>query len=380
MNDLESALRAELRVRADAADAASATLRDPVAALLGGIEHQVRSRRRRRALIVPVVAAVATSTAVALVIAVLAPGQTARPRHARGQPALPVTDTRATPRGWSPVPFGAAQISVPGSWSVEAGGGTICGGGVHGMVFVGQGPRLRVLRAMGCHLRLDRVLIVPIGASERNRAGSLTSTVNGIAVVRIPTSDGSLSYLVPSLGVRVAAYGPLAARILRTLTRSPLSVALAPGPSQPAPPSWRSLAFGGIRLAAPARWTTERDNWWGGCPYGIAARVVRLSTATELSAPSCPAPRQTAAFHAARPGIVIGAGPLAAREVVATDFSRCLPRQAGRVCVLKQSLAGGLLILAVYQPGQSRPDVIAIGLAGSGVTARAIFDSIGPAS
>jgi hypothetical protein len=50
-----------------------------------------------------------------------------------------------------------------------------------------------------------------------------------------------------------------------------------------------------------------------------------------------------------------------------------------RACIPQEGLSvGEFLALVVYPPGRPAPTEIYIGLAGTGTTARTIFDSIGP--
>ena len=91
---------------------------------------------------------------------------------------------------------------------------------------------------------------LPKGISHRKP----TAVIHGIPVYRLASAKGTAAYLVPELGVRVGARGKLAARIIATLTRSPLSVVLKRGPAgpraRPAGPGGSS-AVSGSRPRAP---------------------------------------------------------------------------------------------------------------------------------
>jgi hypothetical protein len=293
---------------------------------------------------------------------------------------VPISDTSLTPRGWAPVPYFGAQVSVPARWFVETDGGSECGG-VSGMIFVGQLPRMKLFTAMGCRLARSVVVLtkIPSRWAQSATANQPNGVLNGFRV-RTWRRSGTDVLIVPSLGIQVTARGPMAGRVLATLTHSPLSSALARGPGRPILASWRWHRFGGITFAAPGAWRVERYNWWGGCPYGIAARTVGLSTAAVLSVPSCPPMLPTAGFEAARPGIVIGAGRYATVWPSKPRYVTCLDLHGLRACVSAHGFAGGLLTLAVNVPGQTRPVIVEIGLAGSGAVARAIIESIGARS
>jgi hypothetical protein len=83
--------------------------------------------------------------------------------------------------------------------------------------------------------------------------------------------------------------------------------------------------------------------------------------------------------------MVVGAGPKIGEQANGAD---CRPRDDLHICVLPQPLGdgyptdGGLEILTavVYLPGQQPPDLIEIGLFGSGLSPAQIFDSIAPAA
>jgi hypothetical protein len=378
MNDLEDLVRAELRARVAAAE--SAQEGEPPAVLLGELDRRIRRVWIRRRWTVSALSAIAFAAAVALPLALLSPGPAASNPLVTRSPraAVPLTDTAATPPGWAPVAYRGAQISVPGSWYVETRGGSACGGGAHGMVFLGEGPRQRVFRAMGCRLSANVVIIRAAPSARTTERHHLQASVNGNTVALLPESHGTRGYLAPHLGVMLTARGPMSRQVLATLTRSPLSVVFARGPASPAPPGWRWRDFGGIRFAAPSGWHVERDKWWGGCSFGIAARTVRLSTATRLSAPSCVPFVPTAQSLAARQGVVIGAGPWAVRHALQGEATSCRSRHGMRLCILAPGGGSAVLTLLAYPGGTGRRALVQIGLAGTGATARTIFDSIRP--
>lgn len=399
MNDFEDALRSELLYRADAADR-EVRLLEPVA-------RRVRRARRRCTLAASSLAAIVGLGLTLTVPAssILEPAISVGPNtvlhgtlnagmptgaavgsgSARG--GVPAVGLAVTPPGWAPVAYLGAQISVPSGWLVESGGGSACGGG-RGMVFLAQGPRPSVFKAMGCRLAANVVTLVDAGQSHaqpRFSGAAVYYTESQLRYGAANAPDYSADFTL-NLGVKVAASGPLAGRVLATLTRSLRSVVLARGPRTPVPASWRWYDFGGIRFAAPASWAVERDAWWGawsgGCLYGVTAKTVRLSTAAVLSAPGCGGlPLATAGLEAAAPGVVIGAGRYAAAEIASdATAASCLRLGGMRACVLQAGPRDdALLKVAVFPPRAARPTLVEIGLAGFGATARAIFDSIRPA-
>jgi hypothetical protein len=375
MNDIEDLVREEMRARAATAEAAAAD-EQPIA-FLADLDRRIRRARLSRRWTTSALSAIAIAAAIALPLTLPSPGQPdAQPISSDQQPPFPLTDTAATPRGWAPVAYGDAQISVPASWYLEGLGTSVCGGGVKGMVFVGTVQSGSYFRRMGCGLTTN---VASIGAIPPARAvSSPASTVNGIGVVPVPGPRGYLVFLVPTLHVRVMARGPLANRILGTLTRSPLSVVLASGRPFPVPPGWRWHAFGALRFAAPMGWSVERDKWWGGCPFGMAAETVRLSTATEFSDPSCPTQLPQVGSLQAQPGIVVGAGRFAVQNARQGQKVSCAHQHGMRICMLRPGESSAVLTLLVYSGRGGKSALVEIGLGDNGSTARTIFESIRP--
>src|ERR1019366_7901207 len=92
-----------------------------------------------------------------------------------------------------------------------------------------------------------------------------STMLNGVRVYRLLTAVTYVGYYAASLGVEVIAQGPLARRILATLTRSPRAMALASGSTPAVPPDWKTLTYQGLSLAAPAWWPITRTFY----NYGI---------------------------------------------------------------------------------------------------------------
>ncbi|MGI9009521.1 MAG: hypothetical protein ACR2FU_25585 [Streptosporangiaceae bacterium] len=378
MNDLEERLRAELRDRVTAAEPGGSDPGQDKPNLAGRIERQVRRVSVRRRWTAAALSAATVAAAIAILLGLLTPGPGPTTAGGAGQGyGGPLTDTAATPRGWAPVTYGTVQISVPARWNVETRGTAFCGGNAHGMVFAGLTPDARRLRGMGCGLPANIAAMVPASGLLPPGGVRTSRMINGLMAFPVLDAGRYRGYLVPALRVRVLARGRLAARILGTLTRSPLSVVLDPGRTSVVPRGWRWHDFGGIRVAAPATWSVRRDSWWGGCFPGIAvARTIELNRATRISAASCPFAPPIAGAIAARAGIVVGAGRLAVGNARSGQKVTCRKRFGGQVCILRPGLASSVLTLLVDPGPGRRPALVELGLAGSGAIPRAILDSI----
>ena len=373
MNDLELLLRDELRTRADSAS--SAADRRP-ATLAAGLERRIHRARRRRLAISGTVA-FAAAAAIAIPLALPRPASPVLPGMGGGHSRL--SDPSRTPPGWTAIPYRGAQLSVPSSWVVQGPQGLICNVTTHGGMLLGR-HSLAELRRLGCQLPATTVLMAPAPAGLPRPEGL---QINGIPVVRV--SDAILA--VPSLGVEVTAIGPKALQVLATLTRSVLSVVLAPGPTSRVPPDWRWHNVGGISFAVPGTWSMRRTDTWGDCAVGgpptTFSGILLVSTATK-SCGTVGGRGGLAANWAQALGVSVGYGPLATAEVTDGSPLRCM-RQAGlRACIPAYSdsgSSGNPLMLAVYPQGsQSEPVIVQVGLAGTGSIGRMILHSIRPAS
>jgi hypothetical protein len=349
--------------------------------MAGTTQDTPHPRRRRRAAAAAVSAAVlAVGGAIAAAQATSAPVKVTtgdRQQVAAGT----LSDASATLSGWAPVPYQRAQLSVPQTWLVETPGQFSCGLHVPGMIFAGAKPRFPA--ATGCHLAARLAWILPGGhipAGIRHREP--TAVIHGIPVYRVNSGPGSLVYLVPKLRVRVGARGPLARRVLATLTRSPLAVVLRGGPASAVPASWTRHRFGGVRFAVPASWPVQHEKQWATCGTGIVPRSLLLVDATKPPvAIPCPFAFPTASAERAEPGLTVVTGKFAAQSV-AEKFPSCLVRHGARVCLSSITGQGGsysgVLIFSVSRPHQRSATFFLLGLSGSGARARAVFDSVRP--
>lgn len=349
---------------------------------LTGVFDRVRARRRRRRARRAGAAMAVIAVAVAAVVVVGQGGghQAERVRVAAPPtaPGPPLADPALTPKGWAPVGAGAIEISVPSRWPVEDPGSTCSGG--NGQVFVLEAPN----RSAPGHCAGVTNVVIIRHAPKQPLEHPRDVSVNGIPTIQASANNGGQRWSVErALGMQIEARGPLARRVLSTLTHSPLSVVLHASLTT-VPANWRTRAFGGLRFSTPPSWTVSDQPGYPGCPYPITARVVGLQNANSLDVPSCPPPPTTAGYDAARPGLVVVAG----RHVPqAPTDATCRTRAGLRVCVDPPPTSGGLqpghelslLTAQVYLPGERRPDQIELGLAGSGLQAAQVFDSIAPA-
>jgi hypothetical protein len=376
MNDIEDLVRQELRARVAAAEAA-APEEQPVA-MLADLDRRIRRARLNRRWTASVLSAVAVLAAVTLPLTLASSGQ---PPPQLGSPAaqasVPLTDTAATPRGWAPVAYGDAQISVPADWRVAT--TPVCGRAAPGYVVLGNMSTNLIVQNPRCRQAPNTAAIL-LGAPGKGRGALAGATkINGIPVESVllaPSEDGSVSYFVPGLHVMVTAHGSLARRVLATLTRSPLSVALAAGTRFPVPHSWRWHDFGGIRFATPARWRTEKSSVWYPCWWTIeSTQAVKLVKATRNERFMCPPSPFIVGFMRPRHGLVVGAGRFASPYDDAG--AECMSLNGLRACFDSPS-PGRPLEVVVHTPSQHKPTVVYVGLKGNGVEARTIVESIRP--
>ncbi len=293
--------------------------------------------------------------------------------------ALPAVDTSATPAGWVPVAFGNAQISVPAAWWVLYDSPPCPTGSPTGEVFVNPPPGV-----FACPLE-----IAP-GPSTTVSFGPPTSphstvlghpeVINGIFVYPYPTGP-SRSYLVPSLGVEITVDGPLGQRVLHTLTWSPRSVVLVPGPSPAIPSSWRYVSFAGLRFSVTANWPITLTQVTPGLGaicrqqgVALAGTTVTLSTDRHrLLAVFCP--RMSPTPQQPENGVQVDSG-LRTEPTVTLSFSaHCLVLHGLTACPAT-SPAYSILVVRVNVPGRDKPVFVSIGLAGNGMAARTILDSV----
>jgi hypothetical protein len=329
--------------------------------------------RKRRTI-----AAISVTLAAATAGAWLTTSSLAASAGAPVRPAARDVTTRI-PAGWAAVPYRRARLSVPGKWLVEASSDIWCGPGSSSMIFAGIRPVIP--RGTGCTLTANYAWIrpagqIPTGISDRKP----TKVINGFPVYRLRTGKDSILYLVPELGVRVGAHGPMAKRILATLNKSALAVVLAKGPVSTVPAHWTWHQFGGVKFAAPAAWHLSHEKRWATCGTGQWADSLLLINAVKppLALP-CPAWLPYASAIAAQPGLTVVTGKYAARSV-GEKFTKCQVRDHARICLATVTgsggFLGGVLIFTVSRPHHKPSAYFLLGLSGAGARPRAVFDSL----
>ena len=174
--------------------------------LLGSaFAERVRSLHRSRFVLV-------LSGSAALVVVVVA-AFLATNGFGLGGPSSP----RVTPTGWVPVAYRAAQVSVPPSAvfiSTEA-------GGIGSMMLVATPETSGGVCLGSAGTRGTYVCLLPLRQVPSAYASEKPAILDGVTVYLGPNGD----YYVPSLGVAIMAIGPLARRIVDTLTRNRLLTA-----------------------------------------------------------------------------------------------------------------------------------------------------------
>ena len=281
--------------------------------------------------------------------------------------------------GWDPVPYRRARLSVPGRWLVETPREIFCQPRSAGMIFAGAKPGIP--GGSSCHLTASYAWIRPAGHIPPGiRHRKPTAVINGIRVYRRPSGPNTVLYLVPELGVRVGAHGPLRTRVLATLNKSPLSVVLGKGRASPVPARWAWHQFGGVRFAAPRTWHRHSQTQWATCGTGVVPGSLVLIEAIKppLALP-CPFPLPSAETFEAQPGLTAVTGKFAARSV-GEHFTRCQLHRRARICLAAVTGQGGflsgVLIFSIARPHHHPATFFLLGLSGSGARARAIFDSM----
>src|ERR1035441_5116843 len=171
---------------------------------------------------------------VAAVLAVFTSSQTLFPTPTRFRVTskpLPAVDLSATAAGWVPVAFGDAQVSVPPDFPIAyPGQGFPCKGALAsglGGLLVDAPPGF----TLHCLVERHPTMVFLVSIRKRLSVAFVrkSTMLNGVRVYRLLTAATYLGYYAASLGVEVIAQGPLAKRILATLTRSPRTMALASG-------------------------------------------------------------------------------------------------------------------------------------------------------
>lgn len=332
--------------------------------------------------------------AVALLVAACTPGGQST-RSTTTTPIRPTQTTQpaanlgtlvadVTPAGWVPVDFGNAQVSVPANWQIGYDLGCPTGTGP-GLVLVGYAVSTCPPTAGA---GLGSVVDVSPAAAEPGQR-LLRGTINGIGVLLTRPSPEGTTYFVPSLGVTVYLRGTIAGRVIETLTRSPATVALAPGPAPAVPESWRWVNAGNVQIAVPASWPTTSGNSEGKvCTRIVVApadRVVLDSDATSGLAADCLVLLGPRRPQPPTNGLVIDLHPLAGIGwPPSAALASCLHLHGVTACPYIRAVTASdhqtaeidRLFVELTVPGRPGHEMLEIGLAGNGIVARTILDSM----
>ena len=301
------------------------------------------------------------------------PTSTTAPLRKAPPATVVAVDTAATPRGWVPVDFGLAQISVPASWWYDSPTWGWCPDNpIPGLVLAGE-DHLPKKTCPHPASAASFASVVSAGVEEIAYHRLKPVLVNGIPVY---VQAGGLTYWVQSLDAYVHASGPLARRVLHTLTWSPAAVALGTQ-TRVVPASWRWYSFAGLRFAAPPnlpRQTTDDD--LVGCPQAVPGLQpwVLLSTATNALSPSCILLSLRVSYIHYGDGVLVASGPYQSVPLPKKSYP-CRGLHGLRACVMSGTY-GGVVEVIVAVPGRSRPTLVDIGLAGNGMVARSILYSL----
>lgn len=278
----------------------------------------------------------------------------------------PRVDRSSVPAGWVPVSYGNAQIWVPPSWALVSAGGAGCGS-APGVVILGSGawcPPTGNVRAQ------PDVSIVTIRIVRTTAIGG--DVAFDAHNIRVYGPGPAPVYVAPALGIEVIESGPLQPQVLRTLTYSPRAVALSRGSTGGVRHGWRSVSYAGVHLMVPSSWAVRRSKNAPSCANGVQ---LPLGGVTLAAAPSLPI--------GCVPSLALYEPGHQTQGVEVDDFwtgkrpASCAgPRAVNgvRLCV-ERSPAYGILTAEVFPP-HHRPVTVQIGMAGDGITGRAVLLSL----
>jgi hypothetical protein len=212
-----------------------------------------RRRQRRRAIAAGSVMSAAAVVA-AITVAVVSTGtrsQKVTTGSSSSQPSSGVTlpegpgVTGATPydyqrlRLWLPAGWTTSTSHCPSATQVVYFPANYSGGG-----------------ATSCtHDGAEIVVVEPYSATRPGP--SSTTTVNRITVEVVRGQDGSTTWYVPSLQVKLVVSSNAAQKVADTLGPSPLQDLLTSTFPTPVPTAWRIVTFDGFQAKVPAAWPTH---------------------------------------------------------------------------------------------------------------------------
>ena len=209
------------------------------------------------------------------------------------------------------------------------------------------------------------------------------SVINGISVYDLYNYGHGpyvgTHYLLPSLGVEIEAEGPLAKRVIDTLSRSPRTVALASGPAPVVPSSWHTVTDAGLRFVVPARWHTFLPVGAGACRSEGPTLLNRDSVVLTTDLSLCREPALAPTVRPPGNGVQVDVDASPSFAPATLLSKHCLSLGALIACPAT-SPAYSILVLKVTVPRRSEPVYVSIGLAGNGSVARTILYSLRPAT
>ncbi|HKH88525.1 MAG TPA: hypothetical protein VKA05_06860, partial [Acidimicrobiales bacterium] len=331
-----------------------------------------RRRRRRVAQVGSAMALVLVLTSTSLTVLALRSN-----RHTAIVPGGTSTTTTSTvaspvgPKGWVPVDYGDLQISVPPTWTfVDP---EECAGGRKDTVYeniefgvhcpaehAGPGPSVALYA---------KPVVDTLPTSER--------TINGIVVFDMAPGR----YEADDVVIQLTGSG--AAAILRTLTYSPRYVALLPGKAPPVPKSWSWMTEPGWRIAVPAAWLAAGRHFGPfkvegpGCdgPFHVLWRTGPFAAIDTDSiygwAEKCLALPPPTSPPKPVDGLIINVKPSGSWPGGTPVCSRINHVAA---CIVDGIPDTDILYVWVHAPGQTM--LLEIGLAGTGMAARTVLDSL----
>jgi hypothetical protein len=194
---------------------------------------------------------------------------------------------------------------------------------------------------------------------------------------------------VPALGISLYFFGRVDRRVLDTLTRSPRAVALGRSGAPPVSTLWRRVTFAGVSFAVPATWAVSHtpDAASGAPICSDQSDLTTTPPSVVLSTDALPGPIFSCLLEPndQRPfrqqlGVVVNtkAGTSVANSGYSVSLQRlnCRLQASLRLCVDPLANAGILEFSALptSHPGATAASV-ELGLAGSGLVDRTIFDS-----
>ena len=292
-------------------------------------------------------------------------------------------DLSSAPRGWVPVAYGDAQVSVPATWDVLT--NAWCGRTLPPIIQLGK-----VSQSISCPTAPPppTVQITPLGSIPAPYRNGHPVVLDGISVLRGPKSVASISYFVPSLSVELSARGAMGTRVIDTLAASPRTVVLASGAPPVVPSSWQSVSFAGLRLSVPADWPVTQtsgaaDGLGNPCEApGVAFLVSGVTLSTDqhlLPPPACAKGSYENAPQPPMNGAQVDSGSHVQFHVSLSFPKHCLDLHGLTACPAT-SPAYSILVLKVTVPGRKTPVYVSIGLAGNGMVAKTILYSLRPAT